>query len=114
MNVIDAEEVRVTQVEYQQWWQYHIRIARGETLSTEEDAIYRAGIDALDREEADQLQLASLQNLRRLRTQIQRLTQNLGQFTAQHEQLNRKIANLEQTYQRLTGYSLVPDGHVPS
>lgn len=104
----------MTQVEYQQWWQYHSRIARGETLSTEEEAIYRAGIDTLDREEADQLQLASLQNLRQLRTQIQRLAQSLEQFTTRHEQLNRKIADLEQTYQRLTGYSLVTDVYVPS
>lgn len=104
----------MTQVEYQQWWQYHIRVARGETLTTEEDAIYRAGIDALDREEAEQLQLASLKNLRQLRAQIQQLTQNLEHFTTRHEQLNRKIADLEQTYQRLTGYSLVTDAHVPS
>lgn len=104
----------MTQMDYQQWWQYHIRAARGETLTMEEEAIYRAGIDALDREEAEQMQLASLQNLRQLRAQIQQLTQNLGQFTAQHEQLNRKIADLEQTYQRLTGYSLLMDAHVPS
>lgn len=104
----------MTQVEYQQWWQYHIRVARGEKLTAEEEAIYRTGIDALDQEEAEQLQLASLKNLRQLRAQIQQLTQNLEQFTARHEQLNRKIADLEQTYQRLTGYSLVMDAHVPS
>jgi predicted RNase H-like nuclease (RuvC/YqgF family) len=104
----------VTQVEYQQWWQYHIRVARGETLTAEEEAIYRTGIDALDQEEAEQLQLASLKNLRQLRAQIQQLSQNLEQFTARHEQLNRKIAEMEQTYQRLTGYSLLTDAHVPS
>lgn len=114
MNAIVSEEVGVTQIEYQQWWQYHIRVARGETLTVEEEASYRAGVDALDREEAEQLQLASLKNLRHLRAQIQRLTQSLEQFTAQHEQLDRKIADLEQTYQRLTGYSLVTDTHVPS
>lgn len=104
----------MAQVDYEQWWQYHMRAARGETLTIEEQAIYRAGIDALDREEAEQLQLASLKNLRQLRTQIQQLTQSLEQFTARHEQLNRKIAELEQTYQRLTGYSLVTDSHAPS
>lgn len=104
----------MTQAEYQQWWQYHICVACGETLTTEEEATYRTGIDALDQKEAEQLQLASLKNLRQLRTQIQQLTQNLAQFTARHEQLNRKIADLEQTYQRLTGYSLLTDAHVPS
>ncbi len=114
MNAVDSEGVGVTQIEYQHWWQYHIRVARGETLTLEEDAIYRTGIDALDREEAEQLQLASLKNLRHLRMQIQRLTQSLDQFTTRHEQLNRKIAELEQRYQHLTGYSLVTDTHVPS
>ncbi|MEZ4869415.1 MAG: hypothetical protein R3C14_49285 [Caldilineaceae bacterium] len=104
----------MTQVDYQQWWQYHIRVARGEALTVEEEAIYRAGIEALDREEAEQLQLASLTNLRQLRTKNQQLTQNLEQYTTRYEHLNHKITDLEQTYQRLTGYSLVTDTHVPS
>jgi hypothetical protein len=104
----------LTESEYQQWWQYHIRVARGESLNEEEQVIYCTGIDALDHEEVEQLQLASLKDLRQLRSKVQRLTQNLGQLTTRSEQLSHKIAILEQTYQQLTGYSLLMDAHVPS
>lgn len=82
------------ELEYQQWWQYHIRIARGESLTEAEQAIYYAGIDALDRAEAEQLHLASVKNLRQLRNQVQLLTQSLRQLTMRNEQLSRKIADL--------------------
>lgn len=104
----------MTDQEYQQWWQYHIRIARGEALTQAEELIYHAGVDELDQEEAELLQLASLESLRHLRNKIQQMTQNLSQLTNRNNQLSRQIADLEQTYQQLTGYSLLTDTHVPS
>lgn len=104
----------VTQSDYQQWWEYHIRLARGEALTAEELTIYRAGVDALDGEEAEQLQFASLKNLRQLRNQVQVLTQSLGQLNTRNEQLSHQIEEMEQTYQQLTGYSLLVDLHAPA
>lgn len=101
----------MTDVEYQQWWQYHIRIARGESLNDEEQALYLMGTDELDREEAERAQFASLANLRQLRNQVQLLTQNLAQLTKHSELLSSRIVTLEQTYQQLTGYPLLLDVH---
>lgn len=101
----------MTDFEYQQWWQLHIRISRNETLNAAEQVLYRAGIDELDQDEAAQLQLASLTNLRQLRNQVQLLTQGLTGLTTRSEHLNRRIADLEQTYQQLTGYPLLTDTH---
>jgi hypothetical protein len=104
----------MTEAEYQQWWQLHIRVARGEPLADAEQVLYRAGMDALDHEEAERLPLASLANLRQLRQQIQLLTQSLAQLTIRSELLSSRITVLEQTYQQLTGYPLLADAHVAS
>ena len=104
----------MTDVEYQQWWQYHIRIARGESLNDEEQALYLMGTDELDREEAERAQFASLADLRQLRKQVQLLTQNLAQLTKHSELLSSRIVTLEQTYQQLTGYPLLLDVHATS
>lgn len=92
--------------EYQQWWEYHIRVARGETLSETEAAVYHAGLEKLDREEAAVLQPASLQSLRQLRSQIQQKTEHLAQLARRSDRLTQQIAMLAQNYQQLTGYSL--------
>jgi hypothetical protein len=102
----------MTDSNYQEWWQLHIRTARGEPLSPEEQMVYQAGVDELDHSEVDRLQLAPLANLRQLREQIHRLTQSLAHLTTVNEQLNRQIATLEQSYQQLTGYPLLIDAHV--
>lgn len=86
----------------------------GEALSEAEAILYRTGSESLDREETEHLQLAWLQNSRQLRSQIQLLRQRLRQLTTHNEQLSRKIATLEQTYQQLTGFSLLMDVHVSS
>jgi hypothetical protein len=104
-------EDKMTDPEYQQWWQLHMRIAHNEILNAEEQALYRAGINELDQEESAQLQLAPSTNLLQLRNQIQLLTQSLTQLMARSEHLNRRIADLEQTYQQLTGYPLLMDAH---
>lgn len=104
----------MTESEYQQWWAYHIRVARGEPLSAEEATIYHAGIAELDQEEAAALQPASLEALRQLRSQIQQKTNNLSQLAQRSEHLTQQIATLEQTYQQLTGYSLLVDAHASS
>lgn len=43
--------------ESQQWWEYHLRTARGESLTEDEQAIYDAGIEQFDQEEAEELGL---------------------------------------------------------
>ena len=104
----------MTKVEYEQWWNFHLRVARGEMLSDEEAVIYQRGLEKLDSEEATTLQSASLDALRQLRSQIQQKMDHLTQLTRRNEQLTQQIAELEQTYQQLTGYSLVMETHVSS
>lgn len=104
----------MTDAEYQQWWQLHIQVARGETLASAEQAAYLAGLEELDQEEGEQLKGASLARLRQLRQQIQLLTQSLAQLTTRSELLSSRIALLEETYQQLTGYPLLADAHVAS
>ena len=62
---------------YKQWWQLHLRVARGEALGLQEQTQYEAGIDTLDKEEREQFQAARLNQLRQLRAQIEQL-QNLN------------------------------------
>jgi hypothetical protein len=59
--------------DYERWWQLHLRVARGETLSAPEQVAYQAGLDQLDQEEA-QGEPEGLVALRILRTQIERQT----------------------------------------
>lgn len=100
--------------ESQQWWEYHLRTARGESLTEDEQAIYDAGIEQFDQEEAEELQFSALDNLRQLRLHVQTLTQTLTQITTHSESLNSQISELELAYQQLTGYSLMLDAHAPS
>ncbi|MCB9148740.1 MAG: hypothetical protein H6641_08255 [Caldilineaceae bacterium] len=104
----------MTESEYQKWWEYHIRVARGEVLNELEAAIYSAGLDELDRAEAEEMELLSLANLRQLRGQIQQRTSSLGQLMQRNEKFGRQITELEQAYEKLTGYSLLMDSHVSS
>ena len=62
---------------FKQWWQLHLRVARGEALGLQEQTQYETGLDALDKEEREQFQAARLNQLRQLRAQIEQL-QNLN------------------------------------
>ena len=49
---------------FNKWWDLHLRVARGEALSTEEQEQYQAGITELDAEEKTQVDLSALDRMR--------------------------------------------------
>ncbi len=104
----------MNEIEYRRWWQLHLRVAKGETLSPQEQIVYQAGIRLLDQEEENLLSAGNLALLRRLRSQVQALSQLHTKLASQSEQLNERIAFLEQAYKQLTGYELALDSHATS
>jgi hypothetical protein len=91
---------------YNQWWQLHLRVSQGETLSPQEQAQYNAGLDALDNEEKEQFQSTGLNAIRQLRTNIEELHHFHDQLMHESNHLDKQIATFEKVYQRLTGYQL--------
>lgn len=99
---------------YDQWWQLHLRIARGENLDAAEQALYAAGLAALDSEEKMQWEEVNLVRLHQLREEIERLEATHSQLQAQRQHLDRQIWTLEGAYMSLTGLQLSSQSHVPS
>ena len=98
---------------YERWWQLHLRVAQGDTLSASEQVVYQAGLDQLDQEEA-QGEPEDVVALRTLRAQIESQTAVHAQRVGRSAQLDQQIAALERTYQQLTGYELAVDTHASS
>jgi len=88
----------IDQTTYQQWWQLHIRAARGESLSAGEQAVYEAGLTELDAEEKPLWQDANLDLLRRLKAEVERLEATHAQLQARSQRLDRRIWTLEGAY----------------
>lgn len=99
----------MTDHEYEIWWQLHLRVATGETLATEEEQIYLAGLAFLEREETAQPSRADANLLRSLRGRIQTLMQLQDKLQLQSARLDEKIEELERTYRQMTGLDLSVD-----
>lgn len=99
----------MTGTEYTQWWQLHLRVAMGEALDVEEERLYKAGLANLEQEEAAQLTHADVSLLRSLRARIQILEQAQKQLLLNSARLDKKIEELEDTYQQLTGLDLTTE-----
>lgn len=99
---------------YQRWWQLHIRVARGENLSVDEQAVYEVGLTELDGEEKPQWQDAGLELLRQLRAEVEGLEAAHTQLQARSQRLDRQIWTLEGAYMGLTGLELSSQSHVAS
>lgn len=93
-------------INYERWWQLHLRIAKGESLSPKEKAEYDTGLQVLDQEEKGQFNANGLSTLRRLRTQVKQLQATHLQLMEESIQLDQEIILLEKAYQSLTGYEL--------
>ena len=91
---------------YNQWWQLHLRVSRGETLSPQEQIQYNVGLDTLDSEEKEQIQSTGLNTIRQLRVNIKELRNFHAELMHKSKHLDEQIATLEKAYQRLTGYQL--------
>jgi len=76
---------------YQNWWQLHLRLARGETLSSDESAAYQVGLADLDRDE----QLTATVDARELRQSLTKLQKEYSVLEDQRHELDAVIAALE-------------------
>ncbi len=77
--------------EYAAWWQLHLRLARGESLSAEEQNRYDTIRDDLDR--YDKLQL--LADAKHAKTDLRQLEAERDELDRRRQQLDSRIAALE-------------------
>ena len=77
---------------YRAWWPLHLRAAKGETLSPEEQARYLEGKRILHEEEALE---GSLIRLRQTREEIKALEAEREKLQERRRQLREKVAVLE-------------------
>jgi hypothetical protein len=77
---------------YRKWWPLHLRAAKGEKLSAEEQALYDEGKRRLHEEEALE---GSLVHLRQTREEIKTLEREREQLQKRRLQLQERVAALE-------------------
>ncbi|MBI3960502.1 MAG: hypothetical protein HY328_16955 [Chloroflexi bacterium] len=95
----------MTDFNYERWWELHVRSAKGEALTVEDQTEYNAGQAILDSQDTI-VDSDIFTRLRILRSTIQRAAHRHAELSAYSEELDQKIAVLESNYQRLTGQSL--------
>lgn len=76
---------------YQQWWQLHLRVARGDSLSPDEQSSYHAGRRELEREE----QLLQTTEASESRRHLAALEAEHADLERRRQQLDAEIARLE-------------------
>lgn len=103
----------MSNLEYEQWWSLHLRVAKGETLSPQEESDYATGLSQLDGETAA-TNGETVNYLRTLRTAINRAVSLHTELTARSADLDRKILALEARYQQQTGQTLNWEPHAPA
>lgn len=75
---------------YQRWWELHLRIARGESLSAEERAVYDT-----TRRELEDNELVPLQVAKQAREELRGLEAERRRLEVRRQELNAEIAALE-------------------
>ena len=103
----------MSNLEYERWWSLHLRVAKGETLSRQEEREYATGLDQLDNESVA-TDGETVSYLRTLRAAISRASKLHKELTTRSADLDRKIAALEANYQRLTGQALDWEPYAPA
>ncbi len=86
----------MTDFNYERWWELHVRNAKGEALTVEEQAEYDAGQVILDGEEPI-IDSDTVTRLRVLRSTIGRAVERHTELVSRSEELDQKIAALEGT-----------------
>jgi hypothetical protein len=81
----------VDQPTYERWWQLHLRIAHGESLTHEEQSSYDAGRRELEQQE----QLGETMAARELREELVALEAEHADLERRRQQLDSEIADLE-------------------
>lgn len=95
---------------YEHWWALHLRVAKNETLSQEEQAAYEAGLSRWG-ETSPMTDVPTVSYLRALRASITRAATHQAELAARSRRLDREIARLESSYQQMTGQTLDPEPH---
>ena len=99
---------------YGQWWQLHLRKAKGEPLLAAEQVNYAAGLAELEGQEGDLLGTVDTAALRALKSEVAHLEADRRQLLAKSNRLDRQIQLLESAYMALTGFELGGPRHAPS
>lgn len=98
------------QFDYESGWQLHLRTAKGEILTGEEEAMYQVGNAYLNAEEINSSGDEWFA-LRSLRIQIEHLNQIHSGLVERSVQLDAEIAIVEETFQQLTGQALTVNSY---
>ncbi|MCB0060847.1 MAG: hypothetical protein KDE19_01985 [Caldilineaceae bacterium] len=93
-------------IEYEAWWQLHVRVAKGETLTNEELRLYNAGLEEQHTIDND-INAELIERLQQLRGELDALASENSTLHSQQEELDQKIVALESAYQDLTGEPLM-------
>ena len=96
-------------IDYERWWLLHLRVAKKETLSEQEQIGYLAGLSHFD----SQADLPPHTNayLRTLRAAIERASTLHAELLAKSTELDRRIGVLETSYHQATDHKLNPETH---
>ncbi len=76
---------------FQTWWELHVRVARGESLTADEALVYQARSDSLDAEEESQL----LVRAKLARHDLTSLESERAELEQRHQELDAEICLLE-------------------
>jgi hypothetical protein len=82
--------------DYSVWWPLHLRRAKGETLSADEQALYEAGVQQLDAEEAETFRRdEELDQLREIRRRVLFADAEHQRLSQQYEKMRAEMTRLE-------------------
>jgi hypothetical protein len=80
-------------IDWSTWWNLHLRIARGEALSAEEQQLYDAEVARQDRE-VPPLK-TDIESLKTMREQVLALGRENAKLRSRVEELEREIGRVE-------------------
>jgi hypothetical protein len=81
----------MNQVTYERWWSLHLQVARGQTLSVEDQAFYDSARQSLEGLE----NLGDIEAARQERAHLTALQVEYAAWEKRRQQLNAEIAKLE-------------------
>lgn len=81
---------------YQRWWELHLRVARGDSLSAEDRAVCDATRRALEESEV----LVPLQDAKRARDELREWEVERRRLEARRQELDAEIAAIESASSR--------------
>ena len=87
---------------HQTWWPLHYRVAKGETLKEDEQALYESGLQKLYAEEEAQLAPIRVERMRKERERIEELEAERARLQTQYEILRAEIKALEARFSEPT------------